>query len=445
MNAALPRVRGEFVAFVPPGGHLEPLALLEVVDLLNRAPELDVLYTDEHEHDAATGRRINPRLKPSWSPDLLHSTNYVGQLAVFRRALVEELGGLREEFAGALHYDLVLRATARTDRVGHVAWPLYRSAAGRVPDPDAVAGDRRALASAAEDAGTPAAVEDLDRRGAYRVRYVIRDEPSVGIAIPTRDRADLLEAVVSSILERSSYRNVEITIIDNQSTDPATLEYLDRHDGPVLRYDAPFNYARMMNLALAACEADLLLLLNNDVEVYQRDWIESLIEHAQRPSVGAVGARLWFPSGMPQHQGIFVGGGGGAVHADFVGSDFAGSDQHFIRTLGSRVANFSAVTGACLMARPAVLAEVGGFDERLHVAFNDVDLCLKLRARGYDIVCTPFASVVHEESATRGDAHPMENDDWFRARWRADDAFEDPYTNPNYDQHQRFALNPTWE
>jgi GT2 family glycosyltransferase len=450
VNTAVGRARGAFVGFVPPGGHLEPLALLEIVDLLNRVPELDVVYTDEHEYDPATGRRTNPSLKPSWSPDLLRSGNYLGQLTVFRRELVLELGGVRADFAAARDYDLALRATAASDRVGHVAWPLYRS---DVPRPNAegaaaarasAEAGRRALVDAVERAGETAVVEDLDHRGRYRVRYGIVDEPRVGIAIPTRDRHDLLAAAITSIRERSTYRNIEITIIDNESRDPEALAYFDRHDGPVLRYDAPFNYARMMNLAIAASDADLLLLLNNDVEVHQPDWIESMVEHAQRSRVGAVGARLWLPSGAPQHQGIFVGGIGGAVNADFVDAYFPGDDRHFIAGLGSAVANFAAVTGACLMARPAVLAEVGGFDERLHVAFNDVDLCLKLRARGYDIVCTPFASVVHEESATRGSDHPMANDDLFRARWRADDDYEDPYSNPNYDQRRRFALNPTW-
>ncbi len=447
VNGAVERARGEFVGFVPPGVHLEPLALLEIVDLLNRVPELDVVYTDEHEYDPATKQRTNPSLKPSWSPDLLRSGNYLGQLTVFRRALVIDLGGVRADFAGAFEYDLALRATAASDRVGHVAWPLARSDVKRPMPSEAVGVEagRRALADAVERAGDAAVVEDLDHRGRYRVRYGVVDRPRVGIAIPTRDRHELLAAAIASIRERSTYQNIEITIIDNESRDPETLAYLDRHDGPVLRYDAPFNYARMMNLAIAASDADLLLLLNNDVEVYQPEWIEAMVEHAQRTSVGAVGTRLWFPSGVPQHQGIFVGGIGGAVNADFVEAHYPGNDRHFIAGLGCTVANFAAVTGACLMARPAVLAEVGGFDERLHVAFNDVDLCLKLRARGYDIVCTPFASVVHEESATRGSDHPMDNDDRFRARWRAHDEYEDPYSNPNYDQRRRFALKPTWQ
>lgn len=443
-NAAFERARGEYVAVVPPGDHLEPRALLEVVDLLNRAPELDVVYTDEHQHDVTTGRRINPSLKPSWSPDLLRSTNYVGRLAVFRLTLVRRLGGLRSEFAGALDYDLVLRATHATDRIGHVAEPLYRSDAGNVAALEDVDAGRRALVDAVAKADEAAEVVDIDHQGTFRVRYSITGHPRVSIVIATRDRRDLIEHAIASIRTVSTYENIEIVIIDNQSRDPSTLSYLERHDGPVLRYDAPFNYARMMNLGIAEAHGDLVVLLNNDIEVRQPDWIEAMVEHAQRRSVGAVGVKLEFPSGAVQHQGIFVGGGGGAANLDFAGAIFDGDDEHFIRNIGSMVANFSAVTAACMMARPAVLAEVGGFDERLHVAFNDVDLCLKLRARGYDIVYTPFASVVHEESATRGAAHPMENDDRFRTRWAAGRDYQDPYCNPNYDQHRRFALTPTW-
>jgi GT2 family glycosyltransferase len=445
-DAALGRARGDFVAFVPPGGVLEPLALLEVVDLINRCPELDVVYTDEHEYDASIRRCRHPALKPSWSPDLLRSTNYMGQLTVLRRSLVDRIGGPRDGFDGAVGYDLALRATDVSDRVGHVAIPLYRSnvtasdVLGPRPDRAFVDAGRRALSESVERSGESATVEDVNRRGDYRVRYAVIDEPVVGVVIPTRDRHDLLDAAVRSIRERSTYRNVEITIVDNASTDPDTLAYLERHDGPVLRYTAPFNYARMMNLAVAETHADLVLFVNNDVEVFQPNWIEAMLEHAQRPSIGAVGARLWYPEGIPQHQGIFIGGSGRAHNADFVRTFTSGDDRHQIMQRGRMVANFAAVTGACLMARPSVLTEVGGFEERLHVAFNDVDLCLKIRARGYDIVCTPFATLVHYESATRGSLHPMENDDWFGTRWGIGADYQDPYSNPNYDQQRRFAL-----
>ena len=202
--------------------------------------------------------------------------------------------------------------------------------------------------------------------------------------------------------------------------------------------------ARMMNFAAATVGTDQLLFLNNDIEVLTPDWLEILLEHGQHAEVGAVGAHLAFPDGVPQHEGVLVGWGARTPAANLALEKFAtpASEPHLVQELGDTVRNFSAVTGACLLIRPSVYWEVGGLDERLHIAFNDVDLGLKLRHRGYEVVYTPDAQLVHNESATRGSLHPLDNDSLFRGRWAITAEYTDPYGNPNYDPDRKFYLRP---
>jgi glycosyltransferase involved in cell wall biosynthesis len=445
-NAALELARGDYVALLDHDDLLDPTALYEVARLLNQYPELDIVYTDEHKIDNR-GRLHHPALKPAFSPDLLLSCNYINHLSVYRRVLVEQLGGFRAGFDGAQDHDLLLRAVEVTDRIGHVAKPVYawrmvEGSVARRPSakPEAYEAGLRAVTDAIQRRGDPARVERGPELGQFRVRYDLAAQPLVSIIIPTRDGVDLLRACVDSIRSLSTYQRYEVIIVDNASSDPETIAYLASHDGPVLSYPHPFHYARMMNLAARHARGDLLLFLNNDITVESPDWLEAMIEHAQRARVGAVGGRLFFPTGAAQHEGIFLGGVGGAGNVDFRGSPNAPQEWHFMKITGDLVRNFAAVTGASLMMRPSVLWEVGGFDERLHVAFNDVDLGLKVHARGYDIVYTPYSRLTHHESATRGSLHPIANDDLFRERWQIQRRFTDPYSNPNYDGREIFYL-----
>ena len=409
-NAALTLAAGDVVAFLGAGDLLKPHALAEVVLHLDEDPDLDLLYTDEDALDG-DGRLVDPLFKPDWSPDHLLSRNYVGHLLVVRRALLDKLGGLRRGYDGAHDHDLVLRAAEVTDRIAHVAEPLYTKRRT-----DGTAGARpwvrdaahRALGDALRRRGTPGEVLDGLHPGTTRVRFAVRGRPLVSVIVPTRDRVDLLRPCVEGVLERSTYRDVELLLVDNQSEDPETLAHLAALPGRVVRYPHRFNYARMMNMACAEARGDVLLLLNNDTEVLTPDWIESLLEHAQRPEVGIVGPRLRYPDGRTQHEGIitnFAGGMAGNVdHGGWWG-------------LGDVVRNATAVTGACAMVRPSVYWAVGGHDERLRVAFNDVDLCLRIRQAGYDVVYTPYAELRHMEGGTRG-VHAHEDDDAvFEGRW----------------------------
>lgn len=435
-NAALALATGEFVGFLDHDDELKPHALGEVALALDDRPTLDVIYSDEDKRDP-DGTLVDPFFKPDWSPDHLMSLNYVCHFLVVRRALLEELGGFRAGYDGSQDYDLVLRATERTSEIAHIAETLYtwrkvEGSTAAVVDAKPYAFDaaRRALQDALDRRGTPGEVGAGLHPAAYRVRYALQGRPKVSILIPTRDKADMLRGCIESVRERSTYTDYEIVVIDNQSVEPDTLAYLAGFPGRVLRYPHRFNYARMMNLAAHEAAGDLLLFLNNDTQVITPDWLEALIEHAQRPEVGIVGPRLLYPGGRPQHEGTIIGHLGG--HAGNV-------DHRGYWGLGDIVRNCSAVTGACLMMRPSVYWAVGGHDERLRIAWNDVDLCLRVRQAGFDVVYTPFAELSHVEGGTRGYHAHLDDDEFFEARW-ATFKCRDPFYNPNLERRHPFRI-----
>ena len=434
-NAALALASGDYITLLDHDDELKPHALAQVVRWLNADPRLDVIYSDEDKLNEA-GELVSPFFKPDWSPNLLLSTNYVCHLLVVRKSLMDKVGGFRSGFDGSQDHDLVLRLTELTDRVGHIPEPLYSwrmvpGSAAAVPDakPYAFEAAKKALREALVRRGQEGVVVDGDITGVYRTRYAVPGRPRVAIIIPTRDRVDLLRTCVDSIRTISSYDNYEIVVIDNESRERATVEYLASFSGRVIRYPAMFNYARMLNLAAHMVECDALLFLNNDTEVLAADWIDALLEHGMRPEVGAVGGRLYLPDGRPQHEGIIVGAMGTATNVDHAG--FWG--------LGEMTRDASAVTGACTMIRPGVYWAVGGNDERLRVAYNDVDICLRIHQAGYQVVYTPYAKVLHLEGASRAGYEHVDDKVWFSTRWRQDEE-PDPYYNPNFDRHRLFRL-----
>jgi len=411
--------RGEVLALVEAGALLEPNALFQLAQAFASDAELDVAYTDEDRIDP-DGLRRDPVFKPAWSPTLLLSTNYLGRLCAVRRELAG--GGFTPGCEGAEEYDLVLRVVERARRVEHVPEVLYHAPpSGRRP---AAEGGRLALAAALARRGVEGLAASLgpDR---YRVRYARAGAPLVSIAIPTRDRAALLRACLSSILEASTYRNFEILIADNGSSDRETLDTLRSLPPPhrVLPCPGEFNWSAINNLAAREARGEHFLFLNNDVEVLTPDWIEALLEHSQQPAVGAVGARLLYPDGSIQHAGVVLGLEGFAGHA-FRGLPAGAPGYEF---LASAVRECSAVTGACMMVPREAFRAAGGFDERLRVAFNDVDFCLRLRQRGYAVVYTPHAALRHLESATRTGRVPRSEVLLVRKRWGALATRGDPY------------------
>lgn len=435
INRAFSSASGEFVGFINGGDEIAPHALLEIARLLNKDPKIDVIYSDE---DRLIGdKRCDPFFKPDWSPDLLLSMNYIGHFLVIRRQLLQELGGLREGTEGSQDYDLVLRATERTKRIAHIPEILYhwRIAPGSVTSRSenrakALGAGRKAILSALNRRGLKSQVIQTSE-GRYRVRYEIPGEPLVSIIIPTKDKGNLLRRCVESIRQKSTYYNYEIIIVNNNSTQAATKTYLNQittHPNcRVLAFQEPFNYARLNNFAVRHVRGDYLLFLNNDTEVISPDWIEEMLGHAQRKEVGAVGVKLLFPNNTIQHAGVIIGMRGVASHA-FYG--LPASDPGYMG-LATVTRNCAAVTAACMMMRRSVFEEVGGFDEELDVAYNDVDLCLRLIQRGYYIVWTPHAVLYHHESASRGQYQPERNIRYFCEKWREFLERGDPFYNPN--------------
>jgi len=436
-NAALALASGEFVGLLDHDDELKPDALFEVVKLLNEDADLDYIYSDEDKREP-DGRLVEPFFKPDWSPDLLTAVNYVTHFSVFRREVIERAGGFRKGYDGSQDYDLVLRVTEMTDRIAHIARPLYSwrkvpgSAAAAVRAKDfALRAAKKALKDALSRRGFEGEVEKGLAVGRYRVRYETRGTPKVSIIIPTRDRADMLRRCIESIRKKSTYKNYEIVVVDNDSREQETLDYLASFKGRVVRYPHAFNFAAIINTAAREAGGEYLLLLNNDTEVITPGWIEALLEHAQRPEVAAAGARLLYPDGRVQHEGIIMNLGGGSAGNVDHGGYFG---------LGECTRNCTAVTGACMMVRKSVFWELGGFDEQLRVAFNDVDFCLRAREKGYWIVYTPYATLYHDESASRGSLHPDEDEQLFRKRWGKPGDFRDPYYNPNLDILRPFNI-----
>jgi len=448
-NYALALAAGEFVAPLDHDDVLAPDALFEVVRRLNADRSIDLVYTDHDVRDAK-GVRRHPFFKPDWSPDLLLSMNYITHFCVYRRELVVAAGGYRKGYEGSQDYDLLLRVTERTTRIEHISKQLYSWCQA----PTSVASNP-GVKSYAHEAGRRALQDMMQRRsiagevvdgyGApyrYRVKRAISGQPLVSIIIPTRNNRKLLQRCLQSLDERTAYRQFEVIVVDNGSDDVETLAYLKSLPHRVLTYEGPFHFAAMNNRAARTASGEHLLLLNDDTEVIDSGWLETMLEHSQRPEVGAVGARLLFPNGTLQHAGVVIGIQGKAGHA-FWG--FPGDHPGYY-DFARVIRNYSAVTAACLMLRRSVFLEVGGFDEQFAVSYNDVDLCLRLRERGYLIVYTPYAFLYHHQSASRGAYDPEKDrryEELLRERWK--DVFDqgDPYYNPHLTLTQfDFSIRP---
>jgi GT2 family glycosyltransferase len=445
-NSALDLATGEFTALMDHDDLIPIHAMYMVAVELNAYPEADVVYSDEDKVDE-TDQRYEPHFKSDWNFELFCAMNTINHLAVYRTALLKEIGGFREGYEGSQDFDLALRAIARTtpERIRHIPFILYHwrvfQTSGSYSTEflgKAVEASRRALADYFRGIGETVEITRGYRHYNRVIRPVPEPAPLVSLLIPTRDRVDLLRGCVDGLLHRTDYTDVEILILDNESVEPETHDYFKSLAADkrvrVLEYTGPFNFSAINNFGASHARGSILGFINNDIEVIESGWLREMVSHAVRPNVGAVGARLLYADGTVQHGGVILGIGGVAGHSH---KHFWGKEAGYC--CRAQVPQYlSAVTAACLLMRRSCFDEIGGFDaENLAVAFNDVDLCLKLREAGYDIVWTPYAEMFHLESASRGSDMAPEKAERFtrevmhmRSRWKG--VLEnDPCYSPN--------------
>ncbi|HEX5610214.1 MAG TPA: glycosyltransferase [Solirubrobacterales bacterium] len=443
-NDALAMARGEFLAMLDHDDELHPDALAHVHEALVAEPEADYVYTDEDKIDRA-GHHSGPFFKPDWSPERMRTQMYSCHLSVFRRSLVEEVGGFDAEFEGSQDWDMVLKVTERARAVVHVPRVLYHwrmletSAAGggEAAKPWAFEAGKRAIQAHCERTGVQARCErDEHDPGVYHLVPELRSEPLVSIVIPTAGQRRevryedvvLVEHCVRSIVERSSYEHYEIVVVVDAGTDVEVLDALREIAGARLKievFDRPFNFSEKINLGAAASSGEHLLLLNDDMEVIDAEWLQRLVMYSQIEGVGAVGGRLILQDGRLQHVGVRLQNGLPGHHYHGFSGEFRGYGNS-VRVAG----NYMAVTGACLMTPRALFEQLGGLPADLPVNYNDVDYCLRLRKAGQRVVYDPDLVLFHFESSSRSSAVSKWEKELFLKRWLPFTAV-DPYANPN--------------
>lgn len=408
-NRAFAMAKGEFVGLLDHDDLLAPNALYEIVKILQDHPQADALYTDEDKVTTELDEHFQPHLKPDFNLDLLRSNNYICHFFVVRKSIVEKTGGFRKEFDGAQDYDFIFRCTENAGEVLHVPEILYHWRTHKASTADnpaskmyAFEAGKRAIEAHLERTGTKGEVSHTQDLGFYRVKYPVQGKPLVSVIIPNKDEKETLQTCLEMLEKNTGYQNFEIIIVENNSTTDEIFRYYKELSGNrkihLLRWGKEFNYSAINNFAVAHAKGEYLLFLNNDVKSINSDWLEEMLGVCQRPEVGGVGAKLIYPDNTIQHAGCVIGMGGIAGHM-FV--DMPADRTGYLHK-ASLLQDMSAVTAACLLMKKEVFEQAGGFTEELAVAFNDVDLCLKVRKNGYLIVYDPYAKLYHMESKTRG-------------------------------------------
>ena len=460
-NAAIRITSGDYLVFMDHDDVIPPNALYECAALLENHPETEVIYSDEDKTSLYGNRYFQPHFKPDFNPDLLCSVNYISHLFVVKKTLQEKVGLLRAEFDGSQDYDFILRCTEQTDKIRHIPkilyhWRCHEESTSENPESKLYAFEagRRAIQAHYDRIGIKAEVLQGEQLGLYRTRFIRACDPLVSIIIPNMDHKEDLQRCISSIEEKSSYRNFEYIIVENNSREPETFAYYRalQEENPKVRvvtWESGFNFSALNNYGASFAKGEYLLLLNNDTMVINPDWLEELLGYGMRPDVGIVGARLYFGDDTIQHAGVVIGIGGMAGHC-FV--SFPKYDPgYFSRILTAQ--DYSAVTAACMLVRRSVFENVQGMTEELAVAFNDVDFCLKVRRAGFLVVYNPYAELYHFESKSRGLEDTPEKLERFHSeiaelerRWPKIFETPDPYYNPNLTlKSNDFALRRIFE
>lgn len=444
-NRALAMAGGEFAGFLDHDDFLAPNALFEIVKALQKEPDAEVFYTDEDKVTANGEEHFQPHFKPDFNLDLLRSNNYICHFFVAKRELIEKAGGFREEYEGAQDYDFIFRCVEKAEKIVHIPeilyhWRTHSSSTADNPASKMYAFEagRRAISAHLERSGVKGIVTHTKDLGFYRVQYLLEGEPLVSIIIPNKDARETLSACLQSIREKTTYKNYEILIVENNSTTDEIFAYygeLAREENiRLLRWEKEFNYSAINNFAARKARGEYLLFLNNDVTVITPQWLEELLGVCQRPEVGAAGVKLLYPDNTIQHAGCVIGIGGiaGSMFVDMP------AERSGYLHKASIMQDMSAVTAACMMMKKKVFEEAGGFAEELAVAFNDMDLCLRVNQAGHLVVYDPYVQLYHAESKTRGAEDSKEKVrrfqreiEYMRCHWMHILKNGDPYYNKN--------------
>ena len=444
-NEALALAAGDYVGLLDHDDLLAPNALYEVANALEKDPAIDVIYTDEDKVRGDELEHFQPHFKPDFNPDLLRSNNYICHFFVVRKDLIEKTGGFRQEYEGAQDYDFIFRCTEQAEKIFHIPeilyhWRTHESSTADNPESKLYAFEagRRAIEANLEREGLKGTVTQTKDYGFYRVKYPVEGQPMVSIIIPNKDAKEDLEKCINSVLGRTAYGNYEILIVENNSVTKEIFEYYQElAENPkirLLRWKKEFNYSAINNFAASKARGEYLLFLNNDTEVITSDWMEEMLGFCQRKDTGIVGAKLYYGNDTIQHAGTVIGIGGIAGHM-FV--DMPRERSGYMHK-ASIIQDLSAVTAACMMIKKSVFDRVQGFEEALGVAFNDVDLCLRVGQLGYLVVYDPYVELYHYESKSRGAEDSKEKVrrfqteiEFMRCRWEKLLKEGDPYYNKN--------------
>lgn len=445
-NSALAIATGEYIGLLDHDDALEPDALYHVVKALQEK-QYSILYTDEDKSDENMTSFMDPNFKPDYSPDLFRSHNYITHFFVVRKEIVDEVGGFNSEYDGAQDYDLMFRCIEKAESIKHIPkilyhWRMHGGSTAENPESKLYAYEagRKALAAHLERLGEKAVVEHTDMWGMYHPIYDVSDNPLLSIVIANKDHIKDLDNCIQSILHKSTYKNYEIIIVENNSTEDKTFRYYDKiqkeHSNiKVVKWEGIFNYSAINNLGVKNSKGEFILLLNNDTELISPDGLAEMIGMCKRKDVGIVGARLLYPDETVQHAGIVLGFGGFAGHV-FTG---IGRNDFGYMVRAKINCNYNAVTAACLLTKRSVWNEVNGLDEGFVVALNDVDFCLRVREKGYVVVYDAYAEWFHYESKSRGYEDTPEKKERFngevkrfRERWKNLLSVSDIYYNENF-------------
>ena len=446
-NTALELATGDYIALLDHDDLLPKFSLYEIVKCINKNPDVDFIYTDEDKFEELGGKRYDPYFKSDFAPDTLRANNFICHFSIFKKELMNELGGFRSEFDGAQDYDIILRMSEKAKKIIHIPKILYHwrvhalstAKSGGTAKPYAYEAGIKAVQAHIDRIGLKGEVVSGNTLGTYKVNYEIKGNPKVSIIIPNKDYVSTLKVCLKSIAKLTTYENYEIIVVENNSEEQKTFDYYDEINGKdkikVVKYpEKGFNYSKIINYGVANSDGEYIIQLNNDTELITSNWIEEMLGFAQREDVGAVGAELFYPDKSIQHAGIIIGIGGVAGHV-FRNIPHG---MHGYFSKDAMIQNMSAVTAACMMAPRKMYEAVGNMDEKFEVAFNDVDFCLKIREQGKLIVYNPYVQFIHYESKSRGFEDTLEKQkrfqgeiERFQKRWKKILKDGDPYYNIN--------------